>query len=250
MSKIHLGKDHIKKSFIQMAEIYQTRSSIPKHLQRYCSKIVANEWFEHPFVRQMLPFEVVPDLETEIWALEERFHSFIGQEDWESAIEMIETDTYCAEYLEKYCVGKVGNDPSHSVTYWRLVWYCVREKASSFRQGQSLIRLLSSNRPLQQKVFCGEDYEKWKALSEPLDVWRGVVASTASEARIMIEEGIHWTINPDVAEKFSSTGVYSVGNSFVAKGKVWKEDILGFRPSEGEGEVLVLPRTIDNWSWM
>lgn len=233
-----------------MLKTYSIESDIPSVFRDYCTPLVERTWFEHPLFRQMLPFDVEPDLEAELYRLEADFADAVAAHELQRAFSMIATDTYCADYVLTYFEPNIPKTGQGDAIYWRLVFECVRNKASTFRQGDSLMKLLKSKRTRREEILCGDDYPEFENLTADLEVWRGVVASDSEDAAEMISNGLHWSLNRSDAEKFAVSGAYRVGKPFLAESVVSKVELIAYLPSKGEGEVLVWPNSRRSWNWI
>ena len=227
---------------------HNTPEDLPKSLQKYVSRIVENDWLEHPLFRQMFPFTVDGNIIDEIEKQKRNLSEVMQRKSWDDALSMIKTDKYCAKLVNRLIEPKMEKSKSEDECYWKLVFECVRNKACTFRQQPDIGRLLKKDRSMRSEILCGEEFDKFQSLEFPLVAWRGVVAATIDEAKIMVSSGLSWSRSRDVALKFSKRSHYSIGTSYLAMATFHRNNIIACLPSYNEEEVLVDIGTNFEWS--
>ena len=229
---------------------YESNLDIPEHLLKYCSSIEGNVWFEHPLFRQMIPFECEPDLEAELFHLDEQLAEACGEGRWSEALNLIATDCFAAKYVLRHFEPDIPRTREGDQQYWRLVLDCARNRTEHYRQGQHFPRLFESPRSMRCRVLCGDDFGDFRNLKGPIDAWRGVVANSEDEAKEMIRGGFSWTLHRKKAEWFAKRTIYRKGSSFLAHARIQKSSMIAYLPSMGEGEILVWPNTVECWEFV
>lgn len=203
----------------------------------------------HPFRFEMFPFESDPDLITELQRAEDAFFSSFKCKNWMFTIDMIVGWKHRFRYLNTLIEPAIPKDAEGDRAYWSLVIHTLRNSTNMHGQEDYVLKALDCSRSGKTEGLCGEDYEAYKALREPIVGWRGVNAHTEEEAAAAVRNGFSWTIDRDRALFFAKRPMEVDGKPFVARAVFSKRDIDAYIPSQSEGEFIVRPSEAREFDW-
>ncbi|CAM6053398.1 unnamed protein product [Sphagnum tenellum] len=134
----------------------------------------------------------------------------------------------------------VIDNPERANAFWRLVSSVWIDSENIHENYNDWHEIWSSDpKPVAEAVMDEDDRATFAALPEMVKVWRGATHKN-------VANGLSWTIDKNKAEWFARRFSNPDRPSYIASGRVTRNNILAYFGGRNEKEVIIIPEHVMN----